>query len=313
MPFYSICIPVYNRAHTVLRTLDSIRKQSFSDYEVLIIDDGSSDNSAAVINEYIAEHQLDKQFHFIYKENGGKHTALNCGIAHATGIFFVILDSDDWFSPNALSDIYDVCMSIRDDESCCGVMGRCVDSSNGEMIGDPFDLSMPMSSYFDFHFLLPSKIKIGDSVEFIKTSILQQFRFPEPDGCKFVPEAWLFDQIGVKYSLLLTNQILKYIEYQEEGITKDTSFKQKNAVGFLYHYISRLETILPHAPISGVTLLKLYIIAWWRYWTCVALDNGKIGPRVTRISMLGYFVRFFTPVLNWVYKLKYADLVSMGR
>ena len=105
------------------------------------------------------------------------------------------------------------------------------------MIGDLFDLRNPVSSYFDYHFIMPQKIYVNDCFEANKTKILKQYRFPEEAGVRFVPEAWMFDQIGVQYKLLLTNEVFMCKEYLEDGITKDDNFKVKNARGFLYHYI----------------------------------------------------------------------------
>lgn len=307
MTYFTICVPAYNRAHTILRTLESIKTQSFSSYEVVIVDDGSKDDTTATVQKYIEENGLQEQFFYYYKENGGKHTALNFGIEKAQGEFFVILDSDDWLVENALESLHSYCEQIKSDDSYCGVMGKSINSATGEIIGDLFDLTDPKSSYFDYHFIIPQTRNVVDCFEANKTKILKQYRFPEPAGVKFVPEAWMFDQIGVQYHLLLTNDAFRLVEYMADGITSDSGLKQRNAVGFLYHYVSRLENVLPKKKLSFSLRLKLYTVAWWRYWQCVKLDKSKQGPRVKRVTFFGFLMKLGTPLLTFVAKRKYKD------
>ena len=296
--YFSICIPAYNRAYTILRTLESVKNQPFDSYEVLIVDDGSTDNTKETVEQYIIKNSLEDRFRYFYKENGGKHSALNFGIEKANGTFFIILDSDDWLSDNALLKLYEYCKQIENDNSFCGVMGKSVNSENGEMIGDLFDLSQPESSYFDYHFILPQKMFVNDCFEANKTKILKQYRFPEEPGMRFVPEAWMFDQIGVEYKLLLTNEVFRYVEYLEDGITKDNNFKQKNARGFLYHYISRIENVLPKKKLPLMQSVKLQVGAWYRYWQCVQLDKEGQGPRIQNIALIGYVTKLMYPLLS---------------
>ncbi len=298
--YFTICIPAYNRAHTILRTLESVKKQEFNSYEVLIIDDGSIDNTKETVIQYIKQNALDGRFQYFYKENGGKHSALNLGIEKASGTFFIILDSDDWLAENALSNLYEYCKKIESDDSFCGVMGKSVNSEDGKMIGDLFDLSNPVSSYFDYHFIMPQKMFVNDCFEANKTKILKQYRFPEEPGMRFVPEAWMFDQIGVKYNLLLTNDVFRYVEYLDDGITKDGDFKKKNIKGFLYHYISRIENILPNKKLSFKQSMKLQVGSWYRYWQCVKLDKKNEGPRIRHVTPIGYAAKILYPLISYV-------------
>lgn len=303
--FFSICIPAYNRAHTISRTLDSLVRQSFRDFEVLVVDDGSIDDTESVVLGYKGLIDLK----YIKKKNGGKHTALNTGIDNAAGIFFMILDSDDWLSDNALEMLYALCEKIKDNEKYSGVLCRCVNSATGKMMGDVIPKEYESLSYIDMHFELRVKgIDLGDCCECNKTSILKNYRFPEEPGMKFVPEAWLFDQIGVNYLLLTTNTCGKICEYQNGGITLDTSFKIKNNRGYLYHYVSRIENILPNIKHS----IKDEIIAWWRYWECVDRDTEG-GQRVTKISLVGNLVRIGMPAINTFYRIRYRELYESGR
>lgn len=305
--YFSICIPVFNRAKLIIRTLKSLEKQSYKDFEILVIDDGSTDNLKDVITEYKKESTLDLKY--FYKNNGGKHTALNLGIEKAIGKFFIILDSDDYFLEDTLKNFYELCKKIENNSEYSGVMGRCIDIKTGELIGESFKEDPFISSYIDFHYKTGLSKQFGDCCECNKTSILKKYRFPEVEGVKFIPEAWLFDQIGISYKLYCTNKVFEVKEYVENGITKDNKYKLKNNIGFLYHYISRIENILPHINAS----LKLKIVMWWRYWESVKLDKENKGPRVKNISLIGYFVKIMSPFISVIYKKLYKKFYVQGR
>lgn len=300
--YFSICIPTYNRKHTLFRTLDSIRTQNFKSYEVLIVDDGSDDGTGEAVDSYINKYNVGDRFKYFYKENGGKHSALNLGIEKAEGKFFIIFDSDDWFVENALECMYNYCKNIENDERFSGIMGRSMNATTNSMVGDLFDEKYKISSYFEYHFILPLRMNIGDCLEANKTDILKKYRFPEPANTKFVNEAWLFDQIGVKYKLYVTNDIFRYVEYQQDGISSDSEgYKKKNIVGYLYHYISRIENVIPNAPVKGMLKLKINVLAWWRYWDAVNIDKDAKGPRIDNISFFGKGVKIFMPILNYIF------------
>ncbi len=102
-PFFSIIIPTYNRAHFIGATLDSVQAQRFRDFEVLVVDDGSTDNTAAVLATRVAQ---DPQVHYLPKQNAERGAARNYGLARATGTYVLFLDSDDRFHPDHLATLH---------------------------------------------------------------------------------------------------------------------------------------------------------------------------------------------------------------
>lgn len=98
----SIIVPVYNASATLQKCVDSILQQSFKDFEVLLIDDGSSDNSDKICNEYI---QKDKRVRVFHKINDGVSSARNCGLQHVCGKWIVFVDSDDWLEKDFLLNL----------------------------------------------------------------------------------------------------------------------------------------------------------------------------------------------------------------
>ncbi|MDL2276702.1 glycosyltransferase family 2 protein [Breznakia sp. OttesenSCG-928-G09] len=104
MSTISVIIPCYNVEKMVLKCIDSIKNQSFSDFEVLLVDDGSKDNTADVINEAISN---DPRFHYFYKENGGQADARNYGIKKANSDYLTFVDSDDYIHRDYLKELID--------------------------------------------------------------------------------------------------------------------------------------------------------------------------------------------------------------
>ena len=106
----SIIIPVYNTPEKKLcRCLDSIIAQSYKDYECIVVDDGSTDDSSVIIDEYVTS---DARFKVIHKENGGVSSARNCGLKMAKGEWIVFVDSDDWLLPDHIASLM---VTVTDD------------------------------------------------------------------------------------------------------------------------------------------------------------------------------------------------------
>lgn len=102
-PQISIIIPCYNAEDTIDRCLKSIIAQTYSNFEVIIIDDGSTDRSIEVLNKYVSE---DSRIHLIKQENHGPSSARNLGIKHSTGDYIVFVDIDDYIDPTHLNDYF---------------------------------------------------------------------------------------------------------------------------------------------------------------------------------------------------------------
>ena len=102
-PLISIVIPVYNTQEYIIACLESITKQTYKNYEVIIVNDGSTDKSEEVISSFIEANKLEK-FHLLNKENGGVSSARNLGLARAKGEWVTFVDSDDWIEPGFLEN-----------------------------------------------------------------------------------------------------------------------------------------------------------------------------------------------------------------
>ena len=124
----SIIVPIYNSEQYLKRCIDSILKQTFTCFELLLIDDGSTDNSRQICDEYAC---IDDRVRVVSQENKGAGAARNCGIGISTGDFIGFVDSDDWIE----SDMYENMMKVAEANNCDVVMCDCVkDSGNKQSI-----------------------------------------------------------------------------------------------------------------------------------------------------------------------------------
>lgn len=114
----SIIIPLYNKAKYVTKCLASVKKQTFADFEVIIVNDGSTDNSVEIVNQF-----QDERIKLINKKNGGPSSARNRGIQEATGDWILFLDADDLLLPFALEYLYNLTLQNSGiDYFCCNYL-----------------------------------------------------------------------------------------------------------------------------------------------------------------------------------------------
>ncbi len=128
-PFFSVIIPVYNRAHLLRRTLDSVLRQTFTDFEIVVVDDGSTDDPEAVVDAV-----ADARIRFIRQDNKGGGAARNTGIDFARGQYVALLDSDDEFLPQHLETMHDILFGTTNATAYARIV---VDRGNGRTMLKP--------------------------------------------------------------------------------------------------------------------------------------------------------------------------------
>lgn len=115
-PVISVIVPVYNVEKYVARCIDSILKQTYTNLEILLVDDGSLDHSGQICEEY---RKIDARIQVIHQENGGLSAARNTGIEVATGEYFAFVDSDDFLSPRFIEALLQACIQTKSDLAQC--------------------------------------------------------------------------------------------------------------------------------------------------------------------------------------------------
>ncbi len=229
---FTVFTPTYNRADLLKRTYESIKNQTFTNFEWLIVDDGSTDNTKEVVNSWIKENKIEIRYY--YQTNSGKHVAINRGVKVANGELLFILDSDDWLPINSLENIYKNWKLITNQEKLVlsGVCGLCADK-DGKIIGTKFPKDMTVSDQIEIRTFYDVK---GDKCEVYITDVLKQFPFPENLG-KFVTEALVWNRIAQKYKMVYINDIWEYKEYLPSGLTnKSIKLRVNNLEATILYY-----------------------------------------------------------------------------
>lgn len=233
---FTVFTPSYNRAGLLDRLYQSLKEQTFKDFEWLIVDDGSSDNTEEVIEKYKNESIID--IRYIKKENGGKHTAVKRGVEEARGELFLMIDSDDFLIPNGIEGFNEEWERIDDKESYSSVCCLCKDT-NGKLVGTKFP-STPLDS--NSMEIREKYGVLGDKAAFTKTSVYREYPFPVYEGERFITEAVVDDLVALKYKTRFVNKIFCVKEYQEGGLS-DNSLKLRinNPKGTMYYYNQSME------------------------------------------------------------------------
>ena len=209
----TILTPTYNRLKYLPRVFESLCKQTNTDFEWLIIDDGSTDDT----EEYIKTLQ-HKFFRIIYKkkENSGKHTALNYAHPYINGKLVLILDSDDWLTEDAVEVIKNDWEKYQDNNTICGFSYKKEDVS-GKVLTKKAINDYFLSTHFEWR--INAEIK-GDCCEVLKKEILLAYPFPEFEGERFMSEGWLWNHVALNYKTVYRNKTIYICEYLEEGLSK---------------------------------------------------------------------------------------------
>lgn len=236
-PFITVFTPAYNRADTLPRAFEGLKKQTYKNFEWIIIDDGSSDNTKEVVEEMLNEKAF---FNITYKyqQNSGKHIAINRAVEIAKGEFFIILDSDDSCTANALECFVDEWYKIPEKErnGYYGISCRCCDLE-GNIVGTP--MTEDYIDCNDLDFKLKYKIK-GELWGMTRTFILKKYPFPEEEGLHFYPENVYWNRIGRKYKSRYINKALRYyINDTENALTASKKTSALKETFFMRtHYIN---------------------------------------------------------------------------
>ena len=207
----TIFTPAYNRAHTLPRTYKSLCSQKCKDFIWLIIDDGSSDETAALVHKW-QEQEKSFEIQYIYKENGGMHTAHNTAYANIQTELNTCIDSDDMLAEDAVEKILRKWDEVRD-KGYAGLVGLDADFS-GKIIGQGFPPDMIETTLSGYYAGGGS----GDKKLVYRTDIINAYpAYPVFEGEKYVSLAYKYLLIDQDYKLAVLDDVLCNVEYQPDG------------------------------------------------------------------------------------------------
>lgn len=220
-PTVSVVTSTYEREKTLPRLYESLCQQSFRDFEWVLVDDGSSDGSEALVRGWAEEADFPIVYH--WQENRGMGIGRNRAIEWASGEYCALIDSDDWYLPQALERMVATWETIPAERrgDFANVEGLRVDPE-GELVIDHYPADVFDSNYFELRALHGIE---GDSIGMYRREVLSAFPFPEDLGWHVTP-AITWNRIATRYETRFVNEIWAGTDYQAGGLSShDTALR----------------------------------------------------------------------------------------
>lgn len=269
-PFITILTPTYNRASLLPRLFDSLLRQTNKDFEWIVVDDGSTDDTREVVANLKEKCGGAFPMGYVYKANGGKHMAINIGAERARGELLFIADSDDLLTDDALETVANSWHDISDDKSFAGIAGLDITMDTREVIGSGLPQEHIDCNAIDIRY---RHHVTGDMKEVFRTEVLREFPFPEFAGERFCPEQLVWFRMARRYRLRYINKPIYIADYQPDGITAGiTRARMRNPSASMLTYAELTE-----CPVPFLVKVKA-AINFWRFWHCRTATS--VVPRV---------------------------------
>lgn len=238
-PFFTVFTPTYNRAHTLPRVYECLCAQTYTNFEWLIVDDGSTDNTFEIVKSWIDVKIIAVRY--LRQDNAGKHVAFNRGVENAKGELFVPLDSDDTCIPQTLARFYERWHAIPKNmrSTFSGITCLCNDE-NGNIVGGPLPNDIIDGRFYD---VLSKLNRTGEMWGFHRTTVLREFPFPIFLGEKFVPEGLVWNRIAGKYNMRFINEPLRHYYASNDALSlKMAKIRADSPMATISYYKEFLNT-----------------------------------------------------------------------
>jgi glycosyltransferase involved in cell wall biosynthesis len=226
-PLFTVVTPTYNRAHTLGRVYASLCEQTCRDFEWIIVDDGSTDSTRAVVLDW--QQEADFPIHYVWQKNQHKKTAFNRGVRKASGELVVALDSDDSLHKDALDSMRSAWYGIpeRERDRYVAITGLCA-RPDGSIVGDRYPEDVIDASALDMTFKYHVS---GEKFGCMRTRVLLDFPFPE-EIAGFVPESLVWRAIArAGYLTRFVNQVFRVYHDSSDSLSRQGREGQQHALG----------------------------------------------------------------------------------
>lgn len=255
-PTFTVFTSAYNRSHTLHRVYESLRQQTCRDFEWLIVDDGSTDDTQQCVETW--QRQADFPIRYLRQENQGKHVAFNRGVREARGDLFVSLDSDDACAPAALQTFKAHWEAIPPSQRhrFSGVTCLCVDQF-GRPVGNRFPKDVMDSDGLEIRY----RYKVsGEQWGFHRTDLLRQFPFPEVVKRRYIPEGLIWARLARLYKTRFINDALRTYFVEGPSMVHGGTPGRNAFGGRMYHLmvLNEERDFLRHAPLAFLRSAALY-------------------------------------------------------
>ena len=229
MSLITIFTPTYNRAYTLPKLYDSLCRQIDKDFEWIIVDDGSTDNTKDIIDEWIKENKI--KIKYFFQENSGKMKAHNFVINVINTEWFLCVDSDDFIVDDCIQKIKQNILKVKSNK-CSGIVAYKGKSVNEKL----FDSEFPQKDYSTLKNIYAEGFK-GDTTLVFKSEIIKKYHFPNIENENFMTEGYIYDQIDQCYELFILPEILTICKYLNDGYTKNIyKIYFKNPISMMLYY-----------------------------------------------------------------------------
>lgn len=271
----TILTPTYNREKTLTKAYNSLVNQIDKNFEWLVIDDGSKDNTKQLIDKFIKENKI--KIRYFYKKNGGKHTALNYGTPKAKGELILILDSDDYLSEDAIELVEKYWEKYKSNDKICGMTFL-------RKIHNPIYkkklFSECVSNMIDFKY---NNNNLADMCEVMRKDVLLKYPYPEFTNERFLSEVIVTGEIAKKYDTAYIPKEIYFTEYLEDGlslnwiklVTNNPLGARANSLMFQskrFKFSIRLKNCITYdvySIIASITMKKIIDESNMKFWSVV--------------------------------------------
>ncbi|WP_028892760.1 glycosyltransferase family A protein [Tenacibaculum sp. 47A_GOM-205m] len=254
MKTITVFTPTYNRAYCLSQLYESLCRQTSDDFKWLIVDDGSTDSTAELIEKWIKEEKICINYH--YKENGGMHTGHNMALKLITTELNMCIDSDDYVPNDSIEKIINFWKSNKRG-NYAGILGLNR-YKNGNLVSTK---KFPDNIKSGKYSLLKRKFDLVGDVKFVYVTdvIKKQDDYPVFTNEKFVPLGYKYSKIDMEYDMLFFNETLCIVDYLPDGSTRNM-FKQyyKNPKGFAF---SRIESLKGLYSLNEKYIICIHLVA----------------------------------------------------
>ncbi len=327
MPICSIIIPVYNIGKFIHQCLDSLLKQTYNDFEVIVIDDGSTDKSPIICDEYA---KLDSRIKVFHKKNKGVSSALNMGLKHIQGKIVCFIDGDDWVEPNFLETIHSF-FSNNIDVDILG-FNYFFEKENDSKKSQPLTEGLFESNQKDhlvmatiipkfierkYNYVLPGirskcvKAFRKDVIE--KNSILFNENIPIGEDAQFCSEALSYAKKYAQYN---------YYLYHYRVYSQSSNRKYRNQWDYVFERVKRIQDVptitrnndFPNVMATFVFIvIKRIILTFLLHRDNKTSINKKIqflkeftsNPNFPQISISTALIRYIPEYIPFLFLIKY--------
>ena len=286
----TVFTPPYNRAYILENLYRSLQRQSYGDFEWLVVDDGSSDGTEALFDRWRRE-ENPFPIRYVRQENGGKCRAINHGLKLARGELFFTVDSDDYLTDDALEKVARWEAELPKDQKYCGFAGNLGTAPNvtpnKPLPGDFFD-----GTAFDRYGIVD-----GERASVFYTDIHRRYLYPEFPGEKFMTEAVTWNRMANDgYRMRFFNDIIWIFEYKDDGLTRsgyDLFLRNPQGTGLFFREKAKFFHYSPKT-----------MLGMWYGFTCDAMDRCTDAQIAEYIGMPRWLVAPMKGVHNLIQFLR---------